>query len=419
MSVLGSILQAVVDDPLSEGRWSVLADWLEEYEDPERAELLRLHRRLIATCCEPDAHPERAGWQVRIVELLGQGVRPCVPQQTVELAEGVEMAFSFVPPGEFLMGSPAGEQHRDASEGPQHPVTLTRGFWLGVNPVTQAQWQAVTGRNPTRFKGSQVLKGSDPFQDQDRPAENVSWDHCQEFCLGLAERAGGWFRLPREAEWEHACRSGTTTPFFFGETLSTDLANYNGEEVYGRGLKGRRRGWLTPVGLFPPNAWGLFDLHGNVDEWCLDWYCEGYYGRSPGRDPEGPAAGVYRVLRGGCWYKHPFACRSAHRSRARPDDYQHSGCRVVLCPGVFVGQVARYWPRPGVVSIDLRGGQPLRVGDRVGFLLSSGLREEDVTSLQVGGRPVAEAVSGQRAGHKTTLGEGVARPGTRVFRFEG
>src|SRR4051794_38802668 len=112
MSDLEGLLEAVVEEPLAEGSWLVLADWLEEHDDPRRAELLRLHRKLLATCCEPDAHPRRAGWQARVVELLGQGVRPCVPRQHVIVAKGVEMAFHFVPPGSFLMGSPQGEQEQ-------------------------------------------------------------------------------------------------------------------------------------------------------------------------------------------------------------------------------------------------------------------------------------------------------------------
>src|SRR5437764_6720420 len=135
--MLEDLLRAIVADPQAEDRYLVLADWLEEHDDPRRAELLRLHRSLLATCCEPDRHPERAAWQARIVELLGLGVRPCVPQRTVTLDEGVEMTFSFIPPGTFLMGSPEDEQGRGFWEGvdeARHPVTLGRGFWLGVRP---------------------------------------------------------------------------------------------------------------------------------------------------------------------------------------------------------------------------------------------------------------------------------------------
>ena len=165
MSVLEGLLQSIVDEPGCEANWMVLADWLEENDDPRRAELLRLHRQLLATCCEPDQHPGRRQWQVRIVELLTQGVRPCVPQRTVALGKGVEMTFCFVPPGSFLMGTPNTETgHRD--EETQRRVTLSRGFWLGVCPVTQAQWRAVMLNNPSRFKALQ------------RPVERVTWDDC-------------------------------------------------------------------------------------------------------------------------------------------------------------------------------------------------------------------------------------------------
>jgi uncharacterized protein (TIGR02996 family) len=121
-------------DPLDEDRWLVLADWLEEHDDPRRGQLLRPHRKLLATCCEPEQHPKRAAWQARIVTLLAEGVRPCVPQRTVVLGDGVPMTFSFIPPGSFLMGSPESEEGRAAPE-TQHRVTLTKGFWLGVQPL--------------------------------------------------------------------------------------------------------------------------------------------------------------------------------------------------------------------------------------------------------------------------------------------
>ena len=144
--MLDHILQGIVDEPQDENRWLVLADWLEEHDDPRRAELLRLHRRLLATCCEPEKHPERAVWHARIVALLADGVKPCVPQRTVLLGESVEMAFNFIPPGSFLMGSPPQEKGRVNNE-VLHRVMLTRGFWMGVYPVTQAQWRAVMAKN--------------------------------------------------------------------------------------------------------------------------------------------------------------------------------------------------------------------------------------------------------------------------------
>jgi uncharacterized protein (TIGR02996 family) len=302
MSELEGLLDAIVADPQAEDRWSVLADFLEEHDDPRRAELLRLHRRLLATCCEPDEHPERAGWQGRIVELLGQGVRPCVPRRTVVLPGGVEMAFSFIPPGTFLMGSPRGEEGRYGNE-TLHRVNVANGYRLGTGPVTQGQWRAVMGGNPRGFTGD------------DLPV-NASWDGCQELCRRLGKKVGRRFRLPMEEEWENACRAGTTTPFFFGETIFPDQANYDGNSTYGKGMKGVYQGRATPPGTLPPNAWGLFDMHGNVWEWCSG------------------LNGGQRVMRGGSWFDRPRRCRAAYRYWIEPDRHEEQvGCRLVLCPG--------------------------------------------------------------------------------------
>src|SRR5262249_43140137 len=154
------------------------------------------------------------------------------------------------------MGSPKGELLREFLRGDetQHKVTLTRGFYMGVYPVTQEEWQAVMGKNPSRFKGEKNL-----------PVEMVTWDDCQKFIkkLQAKDKGGKAYRLPTEAEWEYACRAGTTTPFHFGETISTEQANYDGNSVYGNGNKGAFRKKTTPVGTFPGNAWGLHDMHGN------------------------------------------------------------------------------------------------------------------------------------------------------------
>jgi formylglycine-generating enzyme required for sulfatase activity len=257
-----------------------------------------------------------------------------VPQQTVSAGNNVDITFAFVPPGIFLMGSPKGEEE-DFGRDPvgvwnnasllspithddelQHRVILTRGYYLGIHQVTQAQWQAVMGSNPSKFKGAEL------------PVESVSWDDCQEFCERLSQKAGKRFRLPTEAEWEYACRAGTTTPFFFGPTIFADQANFAG------GLLGTIRmlftGRTTPVGKFAPNAWGLFDMHGNVDEWCQDWY--GSYPTDQVSDPTGPDSGSTRVWRGGeCQYP-ARDCRAANRASSEPALRGHFfGCRVCLC----------------------------------------------------------------------------------------
>jgi uncharacterized protein (TIGR02996 family) len=315
MSVLDGLLRSLVEEPACETNWLVLADWLEENDDPRRAELLRLHRQLLATCCEPDRHPGRRKWQARIVELLAEGLRPCVPQRVV--GTKVPLTFAWIPPGTFLMGSPEEERSRGDDES-LHRVTLTRGFWLATHLVSQAQWRLVLRKNPSRFKG------------RDLPVENVSWQDCQEFCAALGRLTGQQFRLPSEAEWEWACRAGTTTPFFFGGTISTDQANYDGQFTYGRGKKGVCRAKTTPVGSFSPNAWGLFDMHGNVSEWCGDWY--GAYPAGDCTDQLGQDGGDARVVRGGCWVNIPGGCRSAIRWRYRPTSHNNLfGCRVVLC----------------------------------------------------------------------------------------
>ncbi|MFO0926527.1 MAG: SUMF1/EgtB/PvdO family nonheme iron enzyme [Gemmataceae bacterium] len=236
----------------------------------------------------------------------------------VSLGDGVEMTFAWCPPGTFQMGSPEEEEQRDDDE-TQHRVTLTQGYWLGIHEVTQAQWKAVMGNNPSNFKGDNL------------PVENVRWDDCQVFCRKLGEKTGKRFRLPTEAEWEYACRAGTTTPFHFGETISTEQANYDGNGTYGRRQTGTYREKTTLVGSFAANAWGLYDMHGNVWEWCQDWH--GDYPSGDIKDPQGESSGTTRVLRGGSWASYPWDCRAATRRRLDPgfrDVYY--GCRVVLVP---------------------------------------------------------------------------------------
>ncbi len=316
--MLESLLQGVVEHPQEEERWMILADWIEESDDPQRALLLRLHQRLLATCTEPDKHSERSAWQSQMIALLREGVRPVVPQVTRAVASDVDMTFAWCPPGTFLMGSPVTEPERDDDE-TQHRVKLTQGFWLGIHQVTQAQWQAVLGSDPSHFKGG------------NHPVETVSWEECQQFIDNLGSRTAQRFRFPSEAEWEYACRAGTTTPFHFGQGISTDLANYDGSFTYADGLVGVNRDQTTPVGSFPPNAWGLHDMHGNVWEWCGDWY--GMYPQNDMVDPHGVKDGNDRVIRGGSWYRYPRYCRAAHRGMRGPgfrSDY--NGCRIVFCP---------------------------------------------------------------------------------------
>ena len=238
---------------------------------------------------------------------------------SVTLPGGAEMRFRWCPPGTFTMGSPASEEGRRYHE-TQHQVTLTKGFWLGETPVTQAQWRSVMGNNPSNWKGD------------DLPVETVSWNDCQAFVQKANARFGGAARLPTEAEWEYACRAGTTTPFSWGDALNGGGANCNGNFPCGTTRKGAYLEKTTPVGRYGANAWGLFDMHGNVWEWCGDGY--GDYPDGPVTDPTGAASGASRVFRGGGWYSRARFCRAASRDKDSPGfRCNYLGFRMALVPG--------------------------------------------------------------------------------------
>jgi formylglycine-generating enzyme required for sulfatase activity len=244
----------------------------------------------------------------------------------------VGMKLVLIPAGTFVMGSPETEPDRHPDEGPQHLVTISRPIYMSVYPVTQEQYEAVAGHNPSHF---QQAAGGGPAH----PVERVSWYDATEFCRRLSSRfeereTGRSYYLPTEAEWEYACRAGTLTPFAFGPSLSSSQANFNGANPYGNAPLGPFRQRTTPVGSFRPNAFGLFDMHGNVWEWCADFYGEAHYGMSPERDPLGPRSGDRRVLRGGNWNSEGGKnCRSARRGRDDPTaTTQFDGFRVVMIP---------------------------------------------------------------------------------------
>jgi len=215
-------------------------------------------------------------------------------------------------------------------------------FFMAQTPITQAQWREVAGwqeREAERW-GRELNPNPSHFGDQSdsdqRPVERVSWLDAMEFCNRLSQRTGRDYTLPSEAQWEYACRAGTTTPFAFGATLSAELANYDATTTYADGPKGEFREQTTPVGLFPANAWGLHDVHGNVWEWCLDHWHDGYAGApSDGSAWLKPSASEEesRLLRGGSWYINPGYCRSAYRLHLRPVDADiNVGFRVVCLP---------------------------------------------------------------------------------------
>jgi formylglycine-generating enzyme required for sulfatase activity len=229
---------------------------------------------------------------------------------SVENAPGetITQRLRWIESGRFLMGSPADEPERDDNETP-HEVTISQGFWLFDTACTQALWEAVMGNNPSRFNGP------------DRPVENVSWHDCQDFLQRLNERIPGLdLSLPSEAQWEYPCRAGTTTPFSFGANIIPEQVNYNGEYPYADGKKGQYRGKTVPVASLPPNPWGLYEMHGNVWEWCQDQWHDTYQGApTDGSAWEDREAGAARVLRGGSWLYGARGVRAAYRSRNAPD----------------------------------------------------------------------------------------------------
>ena len=231
------------------------------------------------------------------------------PKPGALFANSLGMEFVLIPAGRFPMGSSEEEEGAYDDEQPQHMVWISRPFYLGKHPVTQAQWEAVMGSNPSEFRGA------------DRPVEMVSWAAAHEFIEKLnAREARRGYRLPTEAEWEYACRAGSTAAYCFGDDAG-ELEDYawwrdnSGEETH-------------PVGLKRPNAWGLHDMHGNVWEWVQDWY--GRYDANPATNPQGPETGEYRVLRGGSWSRSSRLCRSAFRIYNHPESRRESGINAGL-----------------------------------------------------------------------------------------
>jgi formylglycine-generating enzyme len=233
-------------------------------------------------------------------------------EETVEVADGVNMTFVLVPPGKFHMGSPEDEKQRLEDRETLHEVTLTGPFDLGKTEVTQAQYEALAGKNPSHFKGP------------DRPVENVSWEEARDWAEKLTKKRGDkhLYHLPTEAEWEYSCRGGRSSsqPFGVGNgrALSSREANFNGNEPYGGADRGKNLEATCPVASYPANALGLHDLHGNVWEWCADWF--GPYSRGAVTNPTGPSTDSLRVIRGGGWDCDARTCRAARRSRFAPSD---------------------------------------------------------------------------------------------------
>jgi formylglycine-generating enzyme required for sulfatase activity/uncharacterized caspase-like protein len=261
---------------------------------------------------------------------------PSFTSFTENLGNGIALDMIAIPGGTFWMGAAQDEEGASSDEYPQHQVTIAP-FYMGKFPVTQAQWKAIAAlpkmnadldAKPSYFKGDNL------------PIEQVSWDDAIEFCARLSHKTGKPYRLPSEAEWEYACRAGTTTPFYFGDTISTEQANYDGNHTYGSVKKGQYREKTTPVESFAPNSFGLYDMHGNVWEWCQDVWHGNYENAPENKKPwEDGDDRDFRLLRGGSWDDFPQDCRSAYRRGLRRDAQNNDiGFRVACAPPRILSQ---------------------------------------------------------------------------------
>jgi len=265
-----------------------------------------------------------------------------------ELSESVTLEMVCIPSGKFMMGAPENEKDAEDAERPQHLVTVP-AFFMGRYPITQAQYKAVMGINPSNFKDKpeidrrnlerelsdigmiETSRLKDKPDSDRRPVENVTWEDANKFCKQLSDRTNRDYRLPSEAQWEYACRADKKTPFHFGKTISTELANYDGNSTYANGEKGVYRGKTTPVEYFGiANEFGLCDMHGNVWEWCLDTWHSNYDGAPTNGSAWIEVNETSHLLRGGSCISNPLYCRSAYRLlNSRTNNYDPIGFRVI------------------------------------------------------------------------------------------
>ncbi|NQV24753.1 MAG: SUMF1/EgtB/PvdO family nonheme iron enzyme [Rhodopirellula sp.] len=281
-------------------------------------------RELLATLPTAPVHPSLPPFDAATAR-RDQEAWSSYLGEPAEWSNSIGMKFRLVPPGEFLMGSPEDEAERSSDE-TRHQVRITKPFYCGVYPVTQGEYQRVTGSNPSKFN-------SVAGQDTSRfPVAQVNWEDAQQFLEQLNSQPNesvGRYRLATEAEWEYACRAGTTTPYWFGRELNGKLANCDGNYPYGTG-KGPYLDRTSVVGSYGVNPFGLHDQHGNVFEWCSDWYAADWYSQSGADDPSGPSSGSSRVCRGGSWLNVAGDCRCAYRSNLDPSlRRNYIGFRVV------------------------------------------------------------------------------------------
>jgi formylglycine-generating enzyme required for sulfatase activity/serine/threonine protein kinase len=315
-AIVGKYLE-LCDDAIAQGRLDKARSYLDKAAAIRPgADGLRAARGRLASAEQQAlqrAEQQRQAALARARQTLRKG------QTWTEPVTGME--FVWVPGGCFQMGSPASEASRNDDE-TQHEVCVD-GFWMGKTEVTQGQWQKIMGNNPSNFKNG-----------DNYPVEKVSWNDAQDYIRKLGSRSGKSIRLPTEAEWEYAARAGTSTPFAFGRTITPDQVNYDGNYPYGNAPKGLYRQKTTPVGSFKANAFGLYDMHGIVNEWCQDWYDSSYYHNSPRSNPQGPSSGSSRVVRGGSWFNYARDCRSANRGSNAPGNRGSDlGFRLVLAAG--------------------------------------------------------------------------------------
>ncbi|MEH2192205.1 MAG: SUMF1/EgtB/PvdO family nonheme iron enzyme [Nostoc sp.] len=335
-----TLLEAIADETtLSETTFNDLRDY-QQYLGLRNEDVASIEERIIGqqkptVAIEPkpvlrEQNPlNQFEFEVVTVNTKGEPINSS--QQRAEffsenLGNAVVLEMVAIPGGKFLMGSPENEPERQDSESPQHTVTV-QPFFMGKFPVTQSQWAIVAA-----LKKVNIDLNPEPsnFKGANRPVECVSWDDAIEFCARLSNKTGKTYRLPSEAEWEYACRAGTTTPFYFGETITTDLANYDGNYTYNSGSEGEYRQQTTDVGIFLPNLFGLFDMHGNIWEWCQDGWHENY-SKAPNNGSAWMGNDDKRLLRGGSWIYNPGFCRSAFRNwSARDYSNYYVGFRVVV-----------------------------------------------------------------------------------------
>ena len=255
-------------------------------------------------------------------------IRQQAEQPPAVITSSVGMQFARIPAGKFLMGSAPSDPGAREDEQPQHQVQISKPFFMGIHEVTQAEFEKLMGTNPSSFTRSGLLNnGPDNVTAAELPVDNVTWYEAIEFCRRLSElpseqAAGRVYRLPTEAEWEYACRAGTKTLYHSGDNpeklVSAAWYSGNSDEK------------PHPVGQKEPNNWGLYDMHGNVWEWCNDWYDENYYQQGTNLNPPGPEYGKFRVIRGGAWNYFPYPLRSSHRGFIKPVFfYNYIGFRVV------------------------------------------------------------------------------------------